>query len=137
LSRRLWRLAAHGFQALDEVFARKFRIARVLDLSNIVRYGVASYSRITLELRESSWPPISCLRVRRCEILYDSNSIKNGRGQRLILETLEGPPTEGAVVVKYPTIDAAKGWCSSPVHQDVARHRFLGADYRVFVVEGP
>jgi len=53
------------------------------------------------------------------------------------IETLEGPPAEGAVILKFPTIDAAKEWYSSPVYQDVARHRFLGADYRVFVVEGP
>jgi len=53
------------------------------------------------------------------------------------IETLEGPSTEGAVILKFPTVDAAKDWYSSPVYQDVARHRFLGADYRVFVVEGP
>src|SRR5580704_14961848 len=56
------------------------------ELSNIVRYGVASYGGVTIELRENSWPPISCLRVRRCEILKNSNSIKRGRGltRRLI-----------------------------------------------------
>ena len=53
------------------------------------------------------------------------------------VETLKRPPTEGAVILKFPTMDAAKAWYSSPVYQDVARHRFLSADYRVFVVEGP
>ncbi len=53
------------------------------------------------------------------------------------VETLEGPSTKGAVILKFPTMEAAKDWYASPVYQDVARHRFLSADYRVFVVEGP
>jgi uncharacterized protein (DUF1330 family) len=52
------------------------------------------------------------------------------------VETLEGPSTEGAVILEFPSVDAAKDWYSSPAYQDAARHRFLGADYRVFVVEG-
>ncbi|HEY0144835.1 MAG TPA: DUF1330 domain-containing protein [Methylovirgula sp.] len=51
-------------------------------------------------------------------------------------ETLEGPAMEGAVVLEFPTIDAAKSYYNSPAYQDAVKHRFLGADYRVFIVEG-
>ena len=51
-------------------------------------------------------------------------------------EVLEGPAIEGAVVLEFPTIEAAKAYYHSPAYQDAVRHRFLGADYRVFVVEG-
>jgi Domain of unknown function (DUF1330) len=72
---------------------------------------------------------------RRAEASPDGSSA-GGPGLYGKIETLEGPSTEGAVILKFPTVDAAKDWYSSPVYQDVARHRFLGADYRVFVVEG-
>jgi uncharacterized protein (DUF1330 family) len=51
-------------------------------------------------------------------------------------EVLEGPAIEGAVVLEFPTVEAAKGYYHSPAYQDAVRHRFLGADYRVFIVEG-
>jgi uncharacterized protein (DUF1330 family) len=51
-------------------------------------------------------------------------------------EVLEGPAIEGAVVLEFPTVEAAKAYYHSPAYQDAARHRFLAADYRVFIVEG-
>jgi uncharacterized protein (DUF1330 family) len=51
-------------------------------------------------------------------------------------EVLEGPAIEGAVILEFPTIEAAKNYYHSEAYQEAARHRFLAADYRVFIVEG-
>jgi uncharacterized protein (DUF1330 family) len=51
-------------------------------------------------------------------------------------EMLEGPAIEGAVVLEFPSVEAAKTYYNSPAYQDAVKHRFLGADYRVFIVEG-
>jgi uncharacterized protein (DUF1330 family) len=49
---------------------------------------------------------------------------------------LEGPAIEGAVILEFPTVAAAKTYYNSPAYQDAVKHRFLGADYRAFIVEG-
>lgn len=51
-------------------------------------------------------------------------------------EVLEGPAIEGAVILEFPSIEAAKTYYHSPAYQDAVKHRFLAADYRVFIVEG-
>lgn len=51
-------------------------------------------------------------------------------------ETLEGAPIEGAVIVEFPTIEAAKAWYDGPEYTAAREHRFKGADYRVFITEG-
>lgn len=51
-------------------------------------------------------------------------------------ETLEGAPIEGAVIVEFPTMEAAKAWYDSPAYREAREHRFKGADYRVFITEG-
>jgi uncharacterized protein (DUF1330 family) len=51
-------------------------------------------------------------------------------------ETLEGAPIDGAVIVRFPDIAAAKSWYQSPAYQAAVKHRFAGADYRVFITEG-
>lgn len=51
-------------------------------------------------------------------------------------EMLEGAAIEGAVVLEFPTVDAAKAYYRSPAYQDAIQHRFLAADYRAFIVEG-
>ena len=51
-------------------------------------------------------------------------------------ETLEGAPIEGAVIVEFPTIEAAKAWYDGPEYTAARQHRFAGADYRVFITEG-
>jgi uncharacterized protein (DUF1330 family) len=51
-------------------------------------------------------------------------------------ETLEGAPIDGAVVVEFPTIEAAKAWYDSPAYREARAHRFAAADYRCFITEG-
>jgi uncharacterized protein (DUF1330 family) len=51
-------------------------------------------------------------------------------------EVLEGAAIEGAVILEFPTVDTAKAYYNSPAYQDAVKHRFLAADYRVFIVEG-
>ncbi len=51
-------------------------------------------------------------------------------------ETLEGAEVDGAVILEFPTMDAAKAWYDSPAYQEVRTHRLLGADYRVFITQG-
>jgi uncharacterized protein (DUF1330 family) len=50
-------------------------------------------------------------------------------------ETLEGAPIDGAVIVEFPTMEAAKAWYDSPAYTEARAHRFQGADYRVFITE--
>lgn len=51
-------------------------------------------------------------------------------------EVLEGPAIEGAVVLEFPTVEAARTYYHSPAYQEAVKHRHLGADYRAFIVEG-
>jgi uncharacterized protein (DUF1330 family) len=51
-------------------------------------------------------------------------------------EVLEGPAIEGAVILEFPSVEAAKTYYQSPGYQAALQHRLLGADYRVFIVEG-
>ena len=51
-------------------------------------------------------------------------------------EVLEGPQTEGVVILEFPTMEAAKEWYDSPLYREAREHRFKGADYRAVLVEG-
>ncbi len=51
-------------------------------------------------------------------------------------EDLEGSPTEGTVILEFPSIEAAKAWYDSPSYREVREHRFKGASYRVILVKG-
>jgi len=51
-------------------------------------------------------------------------------------ETLEGEPIEGAVILEFPSVAAAKAWYEGPLYKAARQHRFKGADYRAFIVEG-
>ena len=51
-------------------------------------------------------------------------------------ETLEGAPVEGAVVLEFPSMDAAKAWYDSDAYKAAREHRFKAADYRCFITEG-
>ena len=51
-------------------------------------------------------------------------------------EDLEGAPTEGTVILEFPSIEAAKAWYNSPAYRTVREHRFKGATYRVTLIEG-
>lgn len=52
------------------------------------------------------------------------------------VESLEGAPIDGAVVLEFPTLEAAKAWYDSPAYADARAHRLAGADYRCFIAEG-
>jgi uncharacterized protein (DUF1330 family) len=52
------------------------------------------------------------------------------------VETMEGAPVEGVVIIEFVSIDAAKAWYNSPAYTAARKHRFLGADYRVVISEG-
>jgi uncharacterized protein (DUF1330 family) len=52
------------------------------------------------------------------------------------LETLEGAPFEGVVVLEFPTAEDAKRWYFSPEYQAAIVHRQIAADYRFVLVEG-
>ena len=51
-------------------------------------------------------------------------------------EVLEGDPIEGMVIVKFPSVKAAKDWINSEAYQGIAKHRKLGATYHGLIVEG-
>jgi uncharacterized protein (DUF1330 family) len=52
------------------------------------------------------------------------------------VETLEGAPVDGAVILQFPTVADAKAAYDSPLYQEALKHRLKGAEYRVFIVEG-
>jgi len=52
------------------------------------------------------------------------------------VDALEGAAPEAVVVLKFPTMAAAKAWYESPAYQAALAHRQKGADWRAFIVEG-
>jgi uncharacterized protein (DUF1330 family) len=52
------------------------------------------------------------------------------------IETLEGPPIEGSVILSFPTRAEALAWYNSPAYTEAKEHRLKGSDYRVFMIEG-
>ncbi|WP_252718544.1 DUF1330 domain-containing protein, partial [Acinetobacter ursingii] len=52
------------------------------------------------------------------------------------IQHLEGPPIEGAVILRFPTMQAARDWYDSPAYQTIAAQRFAGSRYRAFIIEG-
>ena len=52
------------------------------------------------------------------------------------LEVLEGNEIEGAVILRFPDMAAARDWYNSPVSQEALQHRLKGANYRAFIIEG-
>jgi uncharacterized protein (DUF1330 family) len=51
-------------------------------------------------------------------------------------EDLEGAPTEGTVIMEFPSMDAAKAWYNGPGYRHAREHRFKGAVYHVILVKG-
>jgi uncharacterized protein (DUF1330 family) len=51
-------------------------------------------------------------------------------------EVLEGPATEGVVIIEFPSYDEARAYYDSPAYREAREHRFKAADYRVIIVEG-
>lgn len=52
------------------------------------------------------------------------------------VRNIEGQASEGAVILEFPTFEAAEAWYDSPEYQAAVVHRFKGADYRTFIIEG-
>jgi len=52
------------------------------------------------------------------------------------VETLEGKPADGIVLVQFPSLEEAKAWYHSPGYQAATVHRKKAANYRVMLVEG-
>jgi uncharacterized protein (DUF1330 family) len=52
------------------------------------------------------------------------------------METLEGEPADGMVLLEFPDAAAAKAWYFSPEYQEAAVFRQKGAPYRCFMVDG-
>lgn len=52
------------------------------------------------------------------------------------IDTLEGDEIEGAVILEFLNMDAARAWYCSSEYQATAKHRFQGARYRGFIVDG-
>jgi uncharacterized protein (DUF1330 family) len=52
------------------------------------------------------------------------------------VETLEGPPVDGAVILEFPTAADARASYNSPLYQEALKHRLKGAEYRVFIIDG-
>lgn len=51
-------------------------------------------------------------------------------------EVLEGDPIEGAVILRFADMAAAREWYASPAYQEALQHRRNGAQYRVLLIEG-
>jgi uncharacterized protein (DUF1330 family) len=51
-------------------------------------------------------------------------------------EDLEGPSTEGTVILEFPSAEAAKVWYNGSPYREVREHRFKGAIFRATLVEG-
>ena len=48
----------------------------------------------------------------------------------------DGPNTDGAVILEFPTFEAAEAWYDSPEYQRAVVHRFAGAEYQTFIIQG-
>jgi len=42
----------------------------------------------------------------------------------------------GVVILEFPTFEEAEAWYDSPAYQSAVVHRFRGAKYRTFIVQG-
>jgi uncharacterized protein (DUF1330 family) len=52
------------------------------------------------------------------------------------IRSTDGPPTDGVVILEFPTFEAAEAWYDSPAYQEAVAHRFSGGDYQTFIIEG-
>ena len=51
-------------------------------------------------------------------------------------EVLEGAAIEGAGILSFPSMEEARAWYRSPAYQEALKHRRLGSDYRIFLLQG-
>lgn len=52
------------------------------------------------------------------------------------MRSADGPETDGAVILEFPTFEAAEAWYDSPEYQAAVVDRFGSAEYRSFIIEG-
>jgi len=52
------------------------------------------------------------------------------------IRSTDGPQTDGAVILEFPTFEAAEAWYDSPAYQEAIVHRFTGGDYQTFIIQG-
>ena len=52
------------------------------------------------------------------------------------IRTLEGQKALGAVIIEFPSFDAAEDWYDSPAYEKARSLRADAADYRFILVEG-
>jgi uncharacterized protein (DUF1330 family) len=50
--------------------------------------------------------------------------------------TVEGDDVDGAVVLSFPTFEAAEAWYHSDAYQAVLPFRLKGGDYQTFIIQG-
>ena len=53
-----------------------------------------------------------------------------------VLDQLEGDPVEGAVIIEFPDLAAARAWYDSPAYQAAVKFRHAGSTSRAFFIEG-
>jgi uncharacterized protein (DUF1330 family) len=75
--------------------------------------------------------------------LYAEKAGGSANGHHLIaraaygrLRMTDGEPIEGAAILEFPTFEEAEAWYDSPAYQAAVVHRFRGAKYRTFIVQG-
>jgi uncharacterized protein (DUF1330 family) len=51
-------------------------------------------------------------------------------------EDLEGPSTEGTVILEFPSIEAGRAWYNGSPYREVREHLLKRATYSVTLVEG-
>jgi len=52
------------------------------------------------------------------------------------IEGLEGVAPDGAVVLKFDSVEDAHKWYDSPDYQAALPHRLRSADWRAFIIQG-
>ena len=52
------------------------------------------------------------------------------------LDQLEGAPIEGAVIIEFPDMAAARAWYDSPAYHAAAKFRHRGSQSKAFFIEG-
>ncbi|EHJ95408.1 DUF1330 domain-containing protein [Agrobacterium tumefaciens] len=51
------------------------------------------------------------------------------------LDPLEGAAPEGVVMASFPSMEVARAFYDNPEYQAAVKHRYLGADYRSFIID--
>jgi len=52
------------------------------------------------------------------------------------IQSLEGNPPDGMILLEFPTIEEARAWYDNPEYQDALPFRQQAADYDMFIVQG-